>query len=255
MSARLAPLRMLAALLAALALLAPGMAAAQAEGCVASGSERGFGGTGLDAGDRGFGGTGLDAGTDRGFGGTGHGDGERGFGGTGLQAGVYGTVTGFGSVCVNGLRIGYDAETPVERAGRPVEPGELARGQSVVVDAAWRDGAWHADRISVEPSISGPVTAVEAANGRLEVMGERVTTAGAQGLGLDGLRPGDLVSIHGLRGVAGIAATRIEWAPAGERDSVVGRAASASDGGISIGATAIRGIEPAVGRAVRASGV
>ena len=66
---------------------------------------RGFGGTGSVA-DRGIGGTGQMA--DRGFGGTGQ-VADRGLGGTG----IVGTITGFASVCVNGVEVAFDATAPV----------------------------------------------------------------------------------------------------------------------------------------------
>jgi len=82
-----------------LLLAAPGPARAQTDACFA-GTDRGFGGTGVEP----EGPAGTEASKERGFGGTGRGE-ERGFGGTGRTAGVFGTVTGFGSVCANGLRI------------------------------------------------------------------------------------------------------------------------------------------------------
>ncbi|MEE2673230.1 MAG: hypothetical protein VX466_05505, partial [Myxococcota bacterium] len=106
----------------------------------------GTGGTGI-RGDEGSGtgGTGVLAGTGSGIGGTGVlGDEGSGTGGTGVLGdegsgtggtGVLGTVTGFGSICVNGLQIGYDDATPVVRNGEAAVLKELAVGHVVRVTA------------------------------------------------------------------------------------------------------------------------
>jgi hypothetical protein len=81
----------------------------------------GVGGTGAIV-EGGVGGTGNTVSpTKGGVGGTGKSErpANGGVGGTGLQAGgvggtgIVGTITGFGSVCVNGLEVEYDHSTPV----------------------------------------------------------------------------------------------------------------------------------------------
>ena len=263
--------RRLCLLLAVSLLAASSPAAAQSTAC-AAGGDRGFGGTGLAGrSDRGFGGTGatdrdvggpeLEAERDRGFGGTGLGAGdERGFGGTGLSAGVYGTLTGFGSVCVNGLRIEYDADTPLERDGHRIDASRLHRGQTVLVDVGWSSDGLRADRISVEPTLLGPVTDVDPAARRLEVMGETVRVPAdalfADGLGLAGITPGDRLSVHGLLDAAGrVVATRLERAAADQLATVVGRAHPAGRGTVAVGATHVQGVRPAIGAVVRVAGI
>src|SRR5262249_10194711 len=70
----------------------------------------------------GIGGTGIDPG---------------GIGGTGQRAevevGVLGVVTGFASICVNGIEVHYDAMTPVALNGDLVSANALGVGQVVSV--------------------------------------------------------------------------------------------------------------------------
>ncbi len=160
----------------------------------------------------------ADGADERGMGGTGRSD-ERGMGGTG----IIGAVTGFGSLCVNGLRIGYDAETPVDRAGQPIAAAQLRVGQSVVVRATGRGAQLQAERISLLPAVAGPVTLVDASAGRIEVMGQRVDvsarTLGTPGRDLARIAIGDFVEVHGLRDEAGaVRATRVD---VGERSRPV----------------------------------
>ena len=153
-----------------------------------SGAEDGLGGTGR--GDDGMGGTGLGG---DGMGGTGAGgDGEDGMGGTGLQAanrvGVIGTITGFGSICVNGERIAFDADTPVELDGSRVTTRALAVGHVVAVEARRTRNGLRAEHISVRHAVVGPVTRVDAKGGRFYVMGKAGQVPGAGVAELAGAR-------------------------------------------------------------------
>ena len=200
--------------------------------------DRGMGGTGL-ADDRGVGGTGL--GSDRGMGGTGAQD-EGGAGGTGF----FGTLTGFGSVCVNGQPIRYDAGTRVERDGAPRSVSSLRAGQTVVVDAVQDGAGFRAARIEVQPAVTGTVTRVDSAAQRLEVLLQVVDASRAvqrfSGLSLSDARPGDRIAVHGLRDVDGnIRATRIERASADAPASVSGRLRELPDGGHAIGRLRVAG--------------
>ena len=76
----------------------------------------GIGGTGDVALKPGIGGTGIDNG---------------GIGGTG----IVGVITGFASICVNGVEVHYDESMPVNDNGQTVKTGVLALGQVVVVKA------------------------------------------------------------------------------------------------------------------------
>lgn len=142
----------------------------------------------------GIGGTGH--GGDGGIGGTGRAPGDRdgGLGGTG----IVGTVTGFASVCVNGVEVHYDATVPVAENGRPSSARTLAFGQVVAIDAGAGPRGLAARRIDIVHALEGPVTAVTA--DRLEVMGVPVVAAYA---GVAPVRAGEWVQVSGHRDAAG----------------------------------------------------
>jgi hypothetical protein len=129
------------------------------------------------------------------------GEGDRGIGGTG----VIGTIRGFGSIVVNGLRIAYPTDAVVTVDGEPAMVGDLRIGQvvqAVATRAAVRpdgsDGGLVTGRIDVVTEVVGPVEAV--APGRLIVLGQRVFTAGLTGEWALGGR----VAVSGLRRPDGI---------------------------------------------------
>ena len=134
-------------LIAALFCLCAAMAAQAAPVCIDPGQgvpdrhaeAGGVGGTGHGPGDAGgIGGTGAPLAD--GIGGTGAPLAD-GIGGTGARrapaarVGVVGVVTGFGSICVNGLRLQYDRSATVSENGRPAGTAALAVGQFVSIEA------------------------------------------------------------------------------------------------------------------------
>lgn len=240
------PLAFLAALLV-LTLATPTARAA------CEGDAGGVGGTGQAPKEKppGAPGKGKDRG---GIGGTGHAERDRGgIGGTGLRddeaggiggTGIVGVITGFGSVCVNGLEIDYDATTPVDANGAPADASSLAVGQVVVIEARERGGSLHAARIAVRDAAVGPIERFDRARNEIEVLGQRVQIDAATRIEASGdapmLRPGDFVAVSGLRrGDGGVAATRIESRPPAERVSVTGPIAERPRGGAAVGDLAI----------------
>jgi hypothetical protein len=111
---------------------------------------------------------------DRGIGGTGAPTqlADRGIGGTG----IIGTITGFASICVDGLEVAYGPATPVSGEAGSSSPEALRVGQVVVVDAVDAGGGLHARRIALRYEVSGPVTRAKGA-GRLDVAGQDVLFA------------------------------------------------------------------------------
>lgn len=216
--------RIARALLAAAALAAAGAAWGV---CVDPG---GVGGTGigrLPAQPGGVGGTGSPA-ARGGVGGTGISDDGAAAPGS---LGVVGVIQGFGSVCVNGLEIEYDAGTPVTVNGRPAAAAELALGQVIAVEARPVNGALTARSIAVLRALEGPVTRTEPGAGRVFVMGQPVRVGdramqSVPGLRLAALEPGVVVQVSGLRDAGGeIIASRIDVAPAPGEHSAIGRLA------------------------------
>ncbi|MBU2409851.1 MAG: hypothetical protein KKC79_14535, partial [Gammaproteobacteria bacterium] len=140
------------------------------------GEEGGIGGTGVVAESKGSGnGNRTGEGGAGGIGGTGvmvrGPDPGGGIGGTG----IVGTITGFASICVNGLEVDFDADTPVFDNGRASSARDLVVGQVVAVRAARRGARLHAESIAMQFKLVGPIDAVDASNGTFRVLGERVS--------------------------------------------------------------------------------
>lgn len=182
----------------------------------------GIGGTGNVAHGNGLGGTGSPVVV-----------GESGLGGTG----IVGVVTGFASICVNGVEVEYDATTPVARGGQASPISELAVGQLVALQARGVGDQLRAGRIEVLDAAVGPLTAVDVASGRFEVMGQ-AATAIERG-DLQGLAVGDWVRVSGQRLASGdIRVTRVQRAAAG-RAVVSGPYASSGAAGVRVGTTPV----------------
>lgn len=172
-------------------------------------ADRGIGGTGI-ASDRGIGGTGVEA--DRGIGGTGiRGTGIRG---TGIRGtGIVGIVSGFGSICVDGMEVSVAPNAPVMVDGAPGRQADLRIGQVVAIPATDRNKALS---IAVRHEVSGPVeTVVSTQPGIVVVAGQRVRVP-SSAVGSATIQPGAWVEVSGLRDEDGdIAATRIDPRPPG----------------------------------------
>ncbi len=222
--------------------------------CVASNGE-GIGGSGRSS---------TTTGSGEGIGGSGRttrGGGE-GIGGTG----VVGTITGFGSICVNGLEIDVDAAR-VDIDGSPASAADLALGQVVAVEASERADALSAARISVSTAIAGPLSRVDGSARRLELVGQRVLVASGatlwdgqqrKSLTLGELRSGEFVRISGLRRSDGVVvATRIERGRA-DVPRVSGPVEIRDDGSVRIGSLRVNAgsarASLAPGRVVTAAG-
>jgi hypothetical protein len=193
-------------ILLSLVLLGAAAAGPAAAACSMPG---GIGGTGVTA-DGGIGGTGIRA--------------EGGIGGTGQRAdidlSVIGVVTGFGSICVNGVEVHYDASTPVTHDGEPSSARALAIGHVVALHAFGNSAEARARAIDVRSAAVGRVTAIERSSNSLNVLGQtvRVEPWTTMGPGLAGptladVGLGESLRVSGLRRADGtIIATRIERA-------------------------------------------
>jgi hypothetical protein len=148
------------------------------------------------------------------------GDPGGGIGGTGSaaqpvrQVGVLGTVRGFGSVRVNGVRVeaADDFEVASPFGPRPLDA--LAEGHVVEISARAQGTRLDARRIAQLVALAGPVSAVEADSRRLSVMGVKVALADDAPVvvdgGLSGLSRGDRVAVSGLWRNGGVVASRID---------------------------------------------
>lgn len=174
---------------------APGLGGHGAPASAVAGDPGGIGGTGQVAQRPGIGGTGQVA--------------QRpGFGGTG----IVGVVTGFGSICVNGMKVEYAPDTPVQRDGERVPHSALAVGQVVALQASDQGQHLRAGRIAVLDAAVGPLGTVDAASGHFTVLGEAATALVPADLA--GLKPGQWVRVSGQRLASGeIRATRVQATP------------------------------------------
>jgi len=150
----------------------------------------------------GIGGTGMLA-VRPGIGGTGRSEG--GVGGTG----IVGVITGFASICVNGVEVQFDAATPVSENGQPGSARQLAVGQVVAVRATGDGAALSASNIAMIDAAIGPIEAIDPVTGEFSLLGQKVQLR-ASGK-LSDLKAGSWVRVSGLRLAQGeIAASRID---------------------------------------------
>ncbi|MCA9512405.1 MAG: hypothetical protein KC560_16975, partial [Myxococcales bacterium] len=232
--------------------------------------DAGTGGTGFESGSgTGTGGTGFDPGSGSGTGGTGHsgagGTGISGAGGTGLAGtggtgisgmggtGVIGTITGFGSVCINGLEVDYDASVDVEVDGRKASVDALAVGQVARIRAIGDGAGLRARAISVETAVAGPIEGFDAATGRLRVMGQSIAID-ASTVRAAALDAGTRVAVSGLRRPDGVVvASRVEPRPSAAPDVVTGRAIGTGERAVYVGDVRAAGALGARARRARAA--
>jgi len=147
------------------------------------------------------------------------GGGSAGIGGTGITSG--GTITGFGSIFVNG--VGYDTDNAVV-AGDLSQVADLKLGMVVVVRGQLNtDGiSGTADSIDVEIELEGPVAAAPLADtnantktftvlGRTVIASDGTTVFDGSGFTFANIAQNDVVEISGyLDADANLRATRIE---------------------------------------------
>ena len=174
----------------------------------------GIGGTGATTIQSGIGGTGIQSG---GTGGTGNKE-EGGIGGTGRQAtndggiggtGIIGIITGFASICVNGIEIHYDPDTPVSVDGQSSTTRALAAGQMVVVRAHGTGNELTAHRIAVVHAVVGPIDSINTKTGEMRVLDQTIQIHGQNDL--TNLKAGEWVQVSGHRLSNGVVvASRIE---------------------------------------------
>ncbi|MFN9771514.1 MAG: DUF5666 domain-containing protein, partial [Burkholderiales bacterium] len=129
-----------------------------------------------------------------------------GSGGTGQMAGSYatGTISGFGSVIVNGVRYDDSAARVTDDAGRARPLGQLAIGMVVEVEGRGDEatGLGTAERIRMVSEARGAIESIDAAARRFTVLGTTVQTGAAtvfpEAGGRAALAPGDRVEVDGV---------------------------------------------------------
>lgn len=159
-----------------------------------------------------------------------------GLGGTG----IIGTISGFGSIIVNGLELEYDGRTAVQTDGALGNLEDLKIGQ-VIQGVARRTGdKLYLDKLEMQHAVTGPIEAIDHDAQSLTVLGQRVrANLGGDKAAAEAFRTltrGDMVSISGLRQADGtIIATRVDQQPADGRVIVRGTAHVMGDGTVKLG--------------------
>ena len=162
-----------------------------------------------------------------------------------------GTITGFGSVIVNGVRFSTTTAAITIDGRSGASESELKVGQVVEVrgrfDSNGTTGT--ATTITFNDSTEGPVSAVDTVAGTLVVLGQTVRVNGATVFddrfttpSLAGIAVGSVVEVSGFRNAAGeIVATRIEPKAAGGTFELTGTvsALDTTNRRFNIGATVI----------------
>ena len=174
---------------------------------------------------------------------------DRGIGGTG----IVGVITGFASICVDGLEVTYDASAPVDINGTMIDASWLRVGQVVAIHATVASPAKPvASTISIRVEVTGRVERVERANNQVRIGGQpALVNAGIPGS--DRFTLGDWVAVSGLRRTDGvIVASRLDAAPAG-RLTARGQVTRQGDG-LHLGALALPAGSAKAGDWVQVSG-
>lgn len=142
-----------------------------------------------------------------------------------------GTVTGFGSILVNGITFSTSGTT-FTIDGQAGTQADLRVGDVVSVlgpiDAGGATGT--ANTVTFDDNVEGPVESVNVASGLLIVLGQTVRVDGGtafddgvQNCALETLPVGQVVEVSGFRDTAGtVRATRIECKAAGGELEVTG---------------------------------
>ncbi|MCB2107190.1 MAG: hypothetical protein KDE14_05790 [Rhodobacteraceae bacterium] len=174
-----------------------------------------------------------------------------GLGGTGIQmaqeagdglggTGILGTISGFGSIIVNGLELEYDRATAVETDGRPSALEDLKVGQVIQGVARRKGGELYLDSIEMLHAVTGPIEAIDYDAETMTVLGQKIrVNLGGDKAAIDNfktLSAGDAVDISGLRQPDGtIVASRVDQRHDDGRMIVRGLASNVTADSVTIG--------------------
>lgn len=183
----------------------------------------GMGGTGILE-NGGMGGTGI-IDEHNGFGGTGSPVAQKGMGGTGISVAensllpedkdggiaIVGVITGFASICVDGVEVQYTPNTPVFENGKATKLGHLAAGKMVMLKAERVGDQLQARSIGMFDTVAGPIGRVDAVRQQMQVMGQNVRVTQNMIQQMQNVTTGTNVRVSGHRLENGeIVATRVD---------------------------------------------
>lgn len=147
-----------------------------------------------------------------------------------------GTLNGFGSIIVNGVRFDESMATISDDSGALRSASALKLGMRLAVDSGAVDasGAARASKVRFGSGIKGPVGAVNAGASTLVVLGQTVDVTSSTifddslASGLAAVAVGAVVEVHGLPDTATgrLVATRIESAAGTSSYKLIGTVAS-----------------------------
>ena len=186
------------------------------------------------------------SGDDQGIGGTGVsriGD-DHGIGGTG----IVGVIQRFGSIFVNGERIGYAADVPVRIDGEPASVKALRIGHVArVVAMRQTNGGLTTSGIAAVSEVIGPIESIKP--GEMSVLGQKVAWTGRENW-----RAGTHVAVFGLRRTDGVIVASLVEKRRDTATRVTGLLERDRDG-VRIGGLRLTGADPAlIGQRVHAEG-
>jgi len=121
----------------------------------------------------------------------------------------YGTITGFGSVIINGQRYNTD-QSDFIIDGVSGSQADLALG--MLVSARVDFDQMSASQVSYEPSVLGPVASVDPVANHMTVLGQTIVVSAdtvLDGVSLAGLNSGSFIQLTGNRDASG--AVRATW--------------------------------------------
>jgi hypothetical protein len=145
-----------------------------------------------------------------------------------------GTITGFGSVYVNGVHFKTTSAT-IRKNGKVVAQSALRVGEVARIKGSKNGSEGNADSVDVDENVVGPIAAIDATLNTLTVLGQTVKidagssfSSDVQPADITGLKVADFVEVSGLTAADGsITATRIERDASAGTLQVLGTVASA----------------------------
>ena len=151
---------------------------------------------------------------------------------------IIGIVTGFASICVAGVEVYYDAQTPVFDNGQVAKLSSLAVGKMVMLKAERVDRRMQAHAIGIFDAVAGPVERVDMQHQQMRVLGQTVRLDANTAKQIsDGVN----VRVSGHRLANGeIVATRVDVVDKGALASTVGVVTAVASGAISINGTRVQ---------------
>ena len=150
-----------------------------------------------------------------------------------------GTITGFGSIYVNGIHFQTTSAT-IRKNAQTVDQSQLAVGEVARIKGSKNDAdsTGVADEVDVDEAVIGPIDKIDTTGGTVTVLAQIVKiNAGTsfskdiQPADITGLKTGDVIHVSGMTDSSGaIVATRIEKGSASSPLQVVGTVAGLNAG-------------------------